>query len=100
VDRLARMQRCIRILEHHLALTREAAVDAVAARLAEHRDRAVPLRRQPGDRLEHRGLARSTLADQRKTLALGDRETDAMRDLRAAIGDVETVDADRVHGAN
>src|SRR5690606_4775425 len=97
VDRLARVQRAVGVLEHHLHLARDAALDAVAALLTEHRNLAGPVRSKPGYGTQNGRLARAAFADERKALAFGDGQGDIVDDLGVAIGNVEVLEVDSNH---
>ncbi len=59
VDGLARMQRTVRVLEHHLHPAKEIACRGAASGLAIHRHAAGPIRVQAGQRAQDGGLARA-----------------------------------------
>ncbi|MCY1244514.1 hypothetical protein D9M72_575930 [compost metagenome] len=97
VDGLARMQRAVGVLEHHLTLTGEGTVDAMAARLAENVDLTGPLRRQACDRLQHGRLAGATFTNEGEAFAIGNLEVDVVRDMRFAVEDIEVLEGKRRH---
>ena len=78
---MARVQRPVRILEHHLDLAAAREVDLVAERLAADLDAALPVRVQPGQAAQHRGLARTRFADEAEGFPLRYREADVVQHL-------------------
>ena len=72
VDRVARVQRAIGVLEHHLDLAAEALAAALALRFAGERDPPLPAPQQARDRLQHRRFAGARFADQTERLAFAD----------------------------
>ena len=74
VDGLARVQRAVGVLEHHLHSLRCAVARRRSDPRPATRDLAGPVRDQPGDGAQHGGLARAGFADQAERLALGDVE--------------------------
>ena len=82
VDGVARMERAVRVLEHHLDA---AAMRAMASlRCAIEHQRARPFRVQPGDDAQQRRLARAGFADDAERLARCHREGDAVDHRRRA----------------
>ena len=100
---LARMQRAVGVLEHHLHVAAERlAAHGARTRLAVDRDRAGPRASSAGDAPQDRRLAGARFADQAEALARGDGEADVVEDPRACVaerrGDASAVDRDVAHG--
>jgi hypothetical protein len=81
VDGVARVQRTVRILEHHLHRAAALAVDLVAQRLAADADPALPMLVQAGEAAQHGGLARARFAHQAEGFPFADLERHLVQHL-------------------
>ncbi len=97
VDRLARMQRAVGVLEHHLAVACEGPVGRVAARLAQNLDGTGPVGGEAADSLEDGGFAGAGFADKREALAFRHVEGRDVDDGGAVVGDGEVAEGKRSH---
>jgi hypothetical protein len=94
IDRVARVQGAIGVLEHHLHLAAERLGALAAERLVIQHDASLPVRHQPRERFQHRGFARARLANQAERLARSDPERHVPHRLELAEADIQAFDLD------
>ena len=89
IDRMARVQRGVRVLKHHLHGLVEALEPALGDLRAVDADLARPVRGEPGDRAQDGGFARTAFADEAKAFALRHAETGAFHRVDTVAGGAE-----------
>ena len=100
---MTRMQRTVRVLEHHLYMAATRTVELVLQRLAVNAELAAPVRVLSGQTAQHRGLARAGFADQAERFSILDGKAHVAQHMvglcAVAKGQVERIDFDHVfHG--